>query len=49
LEPGSLLASLGADPEDGEILRAAVGLVDVMTRPPDDAAIMAAVEAAFRA
>ncbi|HSK97783.1 MAG TPA: hypothetical protein VK891_14270 [Euzebyales bacterium] len=48
-EPGPLLASLGADPEDGEILRAAVGLVDVMTRPPDDAAIMAAVEAAFRA
>jgi lipoate---protein ligase len=46
-EPGPLLASLGANPADREIWRAAVGLAEVMPAAPDDAEIMAAVEAAF--
>ena len=48
-EPGPLLASLGGDPDDPEIRRAAVGLTDVLAEPVDDAAVMAAVEAAFGA
>lgn len=45
--PQHLLASLGADPADGEIAHAAVGLAEVLADPPDDTQIMAAVESAF--
>lgn len=44
--PERLLAALGADPDDGEIRSAAIGLDEVCARPPDDAAVMAAVHAA---
>ena len=46
-EPAHLLARLGADPDDPEIARAAVGLCEVMGAPPDDTDIMPAVEQAF--
>jgi lipoate---protein ligase len=42
--PGPLLAALGAAPDDPEILTSAVGLDDLLDVPPDDAAVMAAVE-----
>jgi lipoate-protein ligase A len=45
--PQHLLTSLGADSDDSEILRAAVGLAEVLPEPPDDAQIMASVESAF--
>lgn len=47
--PQQLLAALGADPQDPEIQAAAVGLDEVCAHPPDDAAIMAAVTAAYTA
>lgn len=47
--PRHLLARLGADPEDVEITRAAVGLADILATPPDDVEIMRAVNAAFNA
>jgi lipoate-protein ligase A len=46
-EPHHLLRSLGIDSDDGEILNAAAGLVDVLPTPPDDGQVMRAVEAAF--
>lgn len=48
-EPRELLTSLGADPDDREILTAAVGLDEVLRPAPDDAAVVAAVTAAFTA
>jgi lipoate---protein ligase len=42
-EPRALLRALGADPEDPEIVGAAVGLDDLVDDPPDDAAVMEAV------
>jgi lipoate-protein ligase A len=47
--PEHLLAYLGADPSDPEILNAAVGLDEVVAQPPDDEQVMHAVTAAFRA
>jgi lipoate-protein ligase A len=47
-EPRQLLTSLGAAPDDAEILSAAVGLEEATGgAAPDDRAVMAAVEAAF--
>jgi lipoate-protein ligase A len=46
-QPGALLVSLGADPDDCEVQQAAVGLAEVLQDPPDDTAVMTAVEAAF--
>lgn len=46
-EPRHLLTRLGADPNDAQITRAAVGLSEISRQPPDDATIMRAVEAAF--
>jgi len=46
--PGPLLRALGADPDDAEITRAAVGLDDLAAHPPSDDEIRAAVEAAFQ-
>lgn len=48
-EPGPLLRRLGADPDDVDIARAAVGLTEITPTPPSDTAIMAAVAAAFDA
>lgn len=47
--PQQLLCALGADPQDAEILTAAIGLNEVCVDPPDDAAIIAAVTAACTA
>lgn len=47
--PSELLTSLGADPDDREILTAAVGLDEVLPTPPHDHAVMRAVEGAFGA
>jgi lipoate-protein ligase A len=47
--PQHLLACLGADPADPEILHAAAGLDDVLPKAPDDEQVMRAVTAAFRA
>lgn len=43
-QPAALLEALGADADDPEVLAAAVGLDDLVPDPPDDAAVMAAVE-----
>lgn len=43
-QPAALLEALGADADDPEVLAAAVGLDDLVADPPDDAAVMAAVE-----
>lgn len=45
--PGRLLAALGADPDDEEILRAAVGLEELLRPPPTDEAVAAALTEAF--
>ena len=45
--PERLLTALGADPDDQQILTAAVGLDEVCADPPDDVSVMAAVRAAF--
>ena len=42
--PAPLLAALGAQPDDPEVHAAAIGLGDLLAEPPDDAAVMAAVE-----
>lgn len=42
--PAPLLRTLGADPDDAEICHHAVGLADLLTDPPPDAALMRAVE-----
>lgn len=42
--PQDLLRAFGGNAEDAEILGAAVGLDELMTAPPDDHAIMAAVQ-----
>lgn len=42
--PGRLLRALGADPDDAEIARHAVGLADLLDDPPTDALVMSAVE-----
>ncbi|HWB70924.1 MAG TPA: hypothetical protein VG452_01805, partial [Egibacteraceae bacterium] len=42
--PAGLLAALGADPGDPEIAAHAVGLDDLLDAPPDDPAVMQAVE-----
>jgi len=47
--PQQLVASLGAEPDDPEILQAAVGLDDLMSGAPDDETLMRAVEKAFGA
>lgn len=47
--PARLLTALGADPHDGQISTAAVGLDEICARPPTDEAVMAAVHAAFAA
>jgi lipoate-protein ligase A len=46
--PAPLLAAFGADPADPAIHGAAVGLRDLADGPPDEAAIVAAVEGAVR-
>jgi lipoate-protein ligase A len=43
--PGALLTAVGADPDDAEIARAAVGLDEALARPPTDTAIADAVSA----
>lgn len=48
-DPAPLLTRLGADPVDPEIARAAVGLAEAMSDPPDDGRLMSAVETAFTA
>ena len=45
--PGPLLTALGADADDPEIERAAVGLEEVLQRAVPDAAVRGAVEQAF--
>jgi lipoate-protein ligase A len=47
--PYALLRSLGADPEDAQVLAAAVGLDEVCAEPPTNEAVMAAVTAACAA
>lgn len=44
--PAPLLAAFGADPDDPGIHAAAVGLHDLVSDPPDESAIVAAVERA---
>lgn len=44
--PGRLLSALGADPDDAEITRAAVGLDELLRPPPDDDAVVTAMSAA---
>lgn len=46
--PQRLLAALGADPEDGEVARAAVGLDELVDPAPSDAAVLAAVGCSLR-
>ena len=43
--PAPLLTALGAAPDDPQILGAAVGLDELLPGPPDDSAVIAAVEA----
>jgi hypothetical protein len=47
--PQQLLRGLGVDPDDAEVLTAAVGLEEVCAQPPSDDAVVAAVTAAFAA
>lgn len=42
--PAQLLHALGADPDDAEICRHAVGLADLLADPPPDETLMRAVE-----
>lgn len=46
-QPAPLLQALGADADDLEILTAAAGLDEVLSAPPGDSEIIAAVEAAL--
>ncbi|HEX6255031.1 MAG TPA: hypothetical protein VFZ70_04400 [Euzebyales bacterium] len=46
--PQTLLAALGADPDDDEICGAAVGLADISEQGPSDDEVIAAVSRAFR-
>ncbi|MGH8886416.1 MAG: lipoate--protein ligase family protein [Egibacteraceae bacterium] len=46
--PARLLQTLGADPDDADISRHAVGLADLLTAPPPDPVLMRAVERAMR-
>ena len=46
--PQTLLAALGADPDDDEICGAAVGLADISEQAPSDDEVIAAVSHAFR-
>lgn len=48
-QPARLLAALDADAGDAEIARAAVGLDEICSEPPDDATVMAAVADAVAA
>ena len=48
-DPTLLLTALGADPDDAEVHRAAVGLDELCDDAPSDAEVIAAVEAAMRA
>lgn len=43
-DPGPLLAAFGASPDDPMVRRHAVGLDELADDPPEDAAVMAAVE-----
>ena len=43
--PAALLTALGADPDDAQFAGAAVGLDDLLADPPDDTAVITAVEA----
>ena len=43
--PQPLLAAFGGDPADAEVIRAAVGLDDLVSSPPSDETVMNAVEA----
>ena len=47
-EPGPLLAAFAGDADDADILRAAVGLDEILATPPDDDAVMAAVNTALQ-
>lgn len=42
--PGPLLEALGADPDDPDIHTAAIGLEELLVRPPSDEEVMAAVQ-----
>lgn len=46
-QPEQLLRSLGGDPDDPEILAAAVGIDEICERPPTDQAVVTAVSTAF--
>lgn len=46
-DPGPLLSALGADPDDPEVCRAAVGLEELLGDPPSETAVRSAVEQAF--
>lgn len=47
--PRTLLAALGADPDDPAVTRAAVGLDDLLDPPPTDTVLMEAVGCSLRA
>lgn len=47
--PQALLRALGGDPDDDEVLRAAVGLDEIVPAPPPDDAIIRSVSDAFTA